>query len=136
MLSGYGEFLIEIGVTELVVHTVVGKRVGEGEAYFARGLFVGHIGDLHSELELIALAQEARRVGLHHDVLGGNRAAAEEAATQFVIVCEAHKLPLGECLRHREFQSHFAFFIGHNVRQEEGGFVEVLAGGNLIEVWA
>ena len=136
MVGGHGEGLVEVHVAEQFVNVVLSQRVGEGKAHLAGLLFFCAIADLHGELQLVALAHETRRVGLHHDVLGGDGAAAEETAAQFVVVGKTHELPFGERLGHGEFQRHFAVLIGNEVWHEESGFIEVLARGHLREVRA
>ena len=47
---------------------------------------------------------------------------------------EAQELPLGQGLGHGEFELHPAFGIGEQMREEEGRFVEVLAGRDLAQI--
>ena len=55
----------------------------EGEPHLAAsGGLSDLVGHLDGELDRVALAQEPRRVGLHHQVLGGDGVVFEEAAAQ------------------------------------------------------
>jgi len=57
----------------------------------------------------------------------------QEPAAQAGVMGEAEKLPLRQRLRHGEFQFDAAFLIGDQVREEEGRFVQVLAGGDFAQ---
>ena len=47
---------------------------------------------------------------------------------------ETKELPLGQRLRHGEFELHPSFAVGEQMRKEEGRFVEVLACRDLAQV--
>ena len=92
------------------------------------------VGDLDGELQLVAFAEEPRRIGLDHEVLGGDRFVGQQAAAEFGVVGEAQELPLGQGLRHGEFELHLALGVGEQVGEEEGRFVEVLACRDLAQI--
>ena len=117
------ELFVQLGVAQEVVHIVLGECIRESKADLAGLFLLSAVGDLHGELQLVSLTQETWRVGLHHDVLGGDSATTEESATQFVVVGETHEFPLGESLWHIEFQTDFAVFIGNQMWHEEGSLL-------------
>ena len=91
------------------------RRTGSGrgrqlkrEPHFAFLPGGGLVGDLDGELEHVAFAQEARRVGLHHQVLGGDGLVFEETGAELPVMGEAQEPPGRERLGHGEGHAHDA----------------------------
>ena len=111
-----------------------GKSIAERQIYYAGLRFVRLIGDFDSELDRISFPEESRRIGLDHEVFRRDRMGIEQTAAGGVIVSEPHKMPFGQCLRHSESHADDAIGIRGQLREEEGRFVQVFAGGNLGQI--
>ncbi len=133
-MGGNVEGLVGGGVFEVCVGALIVFGAVECQAHGPGLRGGGLVGDLDGELEGVALAQEARGIGLHHQILGGDGVGFEEAAAQGRVVGEAEEMPLGEGFGHGECQAHDAVGAGHELGKEEGGFVQVFARGDLGEV--
>ncbi len=92
------------------------------------------VGHLHHELQHVAFADEPRRVGLHHQILGGHHLVVQPAVAQRRVVRKGHELPLRERLGHGEADPHRAFLVGGQVREEERRFGQVLPRANRTQV--
>ena len=88
----------------------------KGEPHAAGLRFVALVRHFDGEFHRVALAQEARRIGLHHDVLGGDGVAVEKTSAQFLIMREGQEMPFRQRLRHGESYAHDAVGIGHQLR--------------------
>ncbi len=108
--------------------------IGKRELHRALLRLVALVAHLHGELNRVALAHEARRVGLDHEILRGDGLAGEQPGAELRIVREAEELPLGERLRHRERHPHRAVRARRQVREEERGLVEILPRGDFGEI--
>ena len=133
-LGGDGEILLGAGVAERGVGGRERGCVAEREADAAGLRRVRLVRDLDGEFERVAFAQETRRVGLDHDVLGGDGVGFDESAAKLAVVREAEEAPAREGLGHGEFELHLAVFVGDELREKEGAFVEILACGDFAEV--
>ena len=111
----------------------VGRFI-EGETDAAGLAGGGLVGHLDREFESIAFPQEPGRVGLDHQVFGGDRFAFEKSGAQLLVVRKPHELPLGEGFRHGELKFDHAVFIRQQLRVEEGRLLEILPGAHLAEV--
>ena len=116
------------------VHAFQGACVRKRKHRLATLRSGGHVGDFDGELNGVAFAQEAWRVGLHHEVLGSDGGVGEECGAELFVVREAEEFPARERLGHGELNAHGAVGIGEELREEEGGFGEVFAGGDGGEV--
>ena len=123
-------------VAERLVDALTGERVPEGEAHAAALRRVRAVDDLDCEIQRVALAQEARRIGLNHDLASGVGAILEQPGSQLAVVGEGEEPPLGERLGHGELELHLAVPAGDEMREEEGGLAEVGARGDAAEVGA
>ncbi len=103
----------------LVGQSRVERRLGPGveERQLNRAglLGLGHVGDLDGQLELVALAQEAGRVGLDHDFLLGHHLGFDGPASEGLVVGEAEEAPAGQGFGDLEFDGHRAVPIGPQV---------------------
>ena len=107
-MRGKIERLIGCGISKLRVCGLACARVGEREADLP-GLFRRRlIRHFHREFQLVAFAQKARRIRLHHDVLCCHQLVFEIAAAQIPIVGKAHEAPCRQRFRHRELHRHRA----------------------------
>ena len=92
------------------------------------------IGDLHRKLDHISLAQEARGIGLDHEVLGSHHGACQESASQRLVMRESHETPLGEVLGQGKLNTDFAVSAGLEMRVEKGRFIKYCPGNHLIQI--
>ena len=76
---------------------------------------------------LVAHADKARHVGLHHHVFTGHGLATDGAREHVFCVGHTDETPCCEALGQRELQCHPALGVGLEGRIEERGLVEVLA---------
>ena len=91
------------------------------------GCFFACIEDAGRNLRLVTHADEARHVGLYHDVLLGHRLALDAAIEHLGGVGNAHEAPGGQALRQRELQHHLPFFVSSQGGVAEGCLLQVLA---------
>ena len=88
---------------------------------------VAGVGDECCGLCLVINADETRQVGLYHHRLLGYNLIVAQAIVHFLVVSQGHELPCGDAFRQGERQTHVAIGIGHEVGEEEGGLVEIVA---------
>ena len=110
-----------------VHHLQIGivERVAERQCDIAALGDAVHIDHLGRQYQYVALAQETRHVGHHHQLLAGLHVFFKKARHHIRVVGEAQQLPAGQRLWHRETYQHIALLVGAQVRVEEGGLVEV-----------
>ena len=130
LAGGNGELLFGRRVAKQHVRGRLGLGILQIEFHAADALGFAGVDDARGELQRIALAQESRRVRPHHQVERRYRPAVEIAGAGLGVVRKGHQPPLGQCLRHRETQLHFAGFVRDDVREKERRLVEVFADGH------
>ena len=110
------------------------ERLVEGEPHVPAQGLVRLVRHLHRELDGVAFAQEAWRVGLDHEVFGGDGMILQEPAAHRLVMGEAQEPPPRQRLGHREGHPHHAIGIRGQLWEEERRLVQVLAGGHLAQV--
>jgi len=128
------EVPLGLEVAQQRVGRVVIERVVERQPHRAALGLVGRVRDLDREFDGVALAQEAGRIGLHHKVFGRHGVVFERAAPQRAIMRETEEPPFRQRLGEGKSHPHHAIGISGQLREKEGGFIEVLAGGDLAEL--
>ena len=88
---------------------------------------VAGVGNECCGLCLVISTDETRQVGLYHHGFLGYHLIVAQAIAHLLVVSQGHELPCGDALRQGELQAHVAIVIGHEVGEEEGGLVEVVA---------
>ena len=134
LARGHLEIQIRLRIFKLRIHRLACARIREREphrALLARRRLVGH---LHRELQRIALAQKARRIRLHHDLLRRDRLVLDEPRAQIAVVREAHEFPSRQRLGHGELHRHRAVLARDQVREKERRLVQIFPRGNLGEI--
>ena len=117
---------------DLLSNAAVSRDLDFVLQHAAPGLrLVGLIRNLHAEFEGVALAQESRRIRLHHQVFRGDGVVFEESTTNRAIVGKAKETPFGQCLWHGERHPHDAVGIAREMRKEKRRLIQVLARGDL-----
>ena len=112
----------------------IGRGIREGEPRLAGLFLVAGVGDFHREPHRVALAQEARWVRLHHQVLRGDRLTLQQAGAELRVVRHAEEAPLCQRLRHGEGHPHLAIGIAGQVGEEERGLLQIRPRGDLRHV--
>ena len=84
-----------------------------------------HIHHLGGEIHGVALAEEARRIGHDHHVLGGLHELLEAAVLESGVVGHALHFPLGERVGHGEADIDVAVLVGAQLRVEKGGLRKI-----------
>ena len=104
-------------------------RFGVQQAQHGRAAdaVVSNVEDACRELCLVALAQESRHVGLHHDLLLCHGFAFYVAVLHVLRGGYAHESPCGEALGQGELNGNAPVGVGCQCGVEEGRFVQVLA---------
>ena len=72
-------------------------------------------------------AEEARHIGLHHDVFLRHSLGGYLSVVHLLVGSQCHHLPGGHAFGQGEFHHHISFLVGHQVGQEESGLAEILA---------
>ncbi len=103
----------------------------KGQPHRAGLQFVRLIRNFDREFDCVTFTQEAWRIGLDHEVFGGDGMAFQVATADGAVVREAQETPLGQRFRHREGEADDAVGIGGQLWVKERSLVEVFAGGDL-----
>ena len=85
------------------------------------------VDDAGADGGLVALAQESRYVGLHHQVLLSHGLARQHAVAEVRRVGQAHEAPCRQALGQGELQRHRARCVGRQLWVEERRLLQVLA---------
>ena len=121
-LSGfYRKRLLPLGE-----HTL-GFSVEQLQMGTSTDIAVAGVSDECCGLRLVIGADETRQVGLYHHCLLGYNIVVAQAIVHLLVVCQSQEVPGGDAFRQGERQTHVAIGIGHEVGEEEGGLVEVVA---------
>ncbi len=106
-----------------------GKRIEQFQLGDALHGGLAQIRDFGAVADLVAFAEEPWHGRLHHQFLLGDRFRVFVAGFQVFGMGECPEFPARQRLGHREFQDHIALRIGAELREKEGGFIEI--GTNL-----
>ena len=117
---------LHANVKRLFVYHALILRVEELQTSRSTYFFIGGVEDTGRDDRLVAMTQESRHVGLHHDLLAGNGLAVNHAAEHFLRMGGTHEAPCGETFRQGEAQGHMARAVGGELRHEESRLIEVL----------
>ena len=104
----------------------LGLGINEDEADGTTLAVVRSVGEDGREGGVVALTQEARHVGLHHDGLGGNGLSGDDAVVHQRVVGQTEEAPCGDTLWKREGDIDIALGVGGQGRIIESCLVEVL----------
>ena len=115
-----------------LIDRLVGLRVDEPEPGLALHSLLACVEDAGRDGGLVALADEARHVGLYHHVLLGHGLALQVAVAHILRMRQAHEAPGGQALRQGELQADDTVLVGRQLRVEECCLVEVLAQLHLL----
>ena len=112
---------------ELRQQALLGLRVEDVERQAAAELLLAGVVDQHPDRRPVALAQEARQIGPHQQLLDRARLAGRRAAGEIAGQGVNPDRPLGDRIGHRELEGHRAVVAQHQVRLPEGGLGKVAA---------
>ncbi len=127
----HGEILIGHYIVEPAINGLVGGWIDQFQFHLAGELFAGQVHDLGAEVDAVAFAQEAWRIGLHHQFFLCDHVFGAVPEGQFFGMRHDHPLPGSERFGHGEVELNVAIGIGMELRKEEGGFIEIGANGRL-----
>ncbi len=116
---------LALGQAELGEQVVSALGVEDLEVEAAGERHLAAVVDHYLDRRLVALAQEAGQVGAHHEILHRRRLLGERAGPEVLGQGVHPHVPLGDRVRHREFERHRAVRAGQQVRIPEGGFGKV-----------
>ena len=109
----------------LTEHLLVGPWVDEPHGGSACHRFLTLVDDTCGHRGLVAGADEARHVRLHHEVLRRHCRSLKHSMIHLARMCKRHEAPLGQALRQGEGNSHHAVLVGEQVRIEERRLLKV-----------
>ena len=120
-----GAVLLHGNLLLLFIDGVFILWVEEQQACRASDVVVGGIEDAGGDDGMVAVTQEARHIGLHHDFLAGHGLAINHSAEHFLCVCHSHEAPRSKTLWQSEAQGHIAIAVSGELGHEECRLVEV-----------
>ena len=106
-------------------------RVEEREGSHTVYRLLGVVEDPCGQCGPIVDAEEARHIGLHHDVFLRHCFSRYLSVVHLLVGGQCHHLPGGHAFGQGEFQHHISLLVGQQIGQEEGGLAEILAQRHL-----